>query len=85
MAPDSLTSARKGEISHMSNDDQGQSREGEEDGAVAGRDTDLPRADMAFDPIEAALRQLHERIAAEAIPDDFMQLLDQLDDQPGSD
>ena len=68
----------------MSNDDQGQNREGDENGPVTGKDTDLPRTDMAFDPIEAALRQLHERIAAEAIPDDFMRLLDQLDDQPGS-
>lgn len=39
-------------------------------------------AEMAFDPIEAALRQLHETIAAEEIPDDFLDLLDQLDDLP---
>lgn len=41
--------------------------------------------DMAFDPIEAALRQLHESIAAEEIPDDFLDLLDQLDDVPDAD
>jgi len=37
---------------------------------------------MAFDPIEAALRQIHERVAEEAFPDAFLRLLDQLDDQP---
>ncbi len=37
--------------------------------------------DLAFDPIEAALRQLHENVASEEIPDDFMRLLDQLDDR----
>lgn len=36
--------------------------------------------DLAFDPIAAALRQLHESVAAEEIPDDFLDLLDQLDD-----
>ncbi|MFM6950239.1 MAG: NepR family anti-sigma factor [Novosphingobium sp.] len=37
--------------------------------------------ELAFDPIEAALRQLHENVAGEAIPDDFLRLLDQLDDR----
>lgn len=37
--------------------------------------------EMAFDPIEAALRQLHESVASEEIPDDFVRLLDQLDDR----
>lgn len=37
--------------------------------------------ELAFDPIEAALRQLHESFAAENIPDDFLDLLDQLDDR----
>jgi DNA-binding PucR family transcriptional regulator len=41
-----------------------------------------PSADMAFDPIEAALRQIHERVAEEQIPDAFLRLLDQLDDEP---
>lgn len=48
-----------------------------------GKDIDLPRPDMAFDPIAAALRQLHEQIASEQIPDDFLDLLDQLDDRSG--
>ncbi len=38
--------------------------------------------ELAFDPIEAALRQLHDDVAAEGIPDDFMRLLDRLDDAP---
>lgn len=37
--------------------------------------------EMAFDPIEAALRQLHDTVASEDIPDDFLRLLDQLDDR----
>lgn len=37
--------------------------------------------EMAFDPIEAALRQLHESMASEEIPDDFLRLLDQLDER----
>lgn len=35
--------------------------------------------EMAFDPIKAALRQIHDNIAAEGIPDDFADLLDRLD------
>ncbi|MFM9976839.1 MAG: NepR family anti-sigma factor [Sphingomonadaceae bacterium] len=33
----------------------------------------------AFDPIAAALRQIHDKVTEEAIPDDFMRLLDQFD------
>ena len=35
--------------------------------------------DPAFDPITAALRQMHDNFASEPIPDDFMLLLDQID------
>lgn len=35
----------------------------------------------AFDPIAAALRQIHDKVTGEAIPDDFMRLLDQFDDE----
>jgi hypothetical protein len=41
-----------------------------------------PMPDLAFDPVEAALRQLHQTFAAEEIPDDFLDLLDQLPDGP---
>ena len=34
----------------------------------------------AFDPIAAALQQIHSKVTDEAIPDDFMRLLDQFDD-----
>jgi|GEM_PF-7125429 len=37
--------------------------------------------DLAFDPVEAALRQLFEEMSAEEIPDDFMALVAQLDNQ----
>jgi Anti-sigma factor NepR len=37
------------------------------------------RTPMAFDPVQAALRQLHDDIVAEDIPDDFLKLLDRLD------
>lgn len=38
--------------------------------------------ELPFDPIVAALRQLHDQIAAEKIPDDFMKLLEKLDKMP---
>jgi hypothetical protein len=39
------------------------------------------RTDSAFDPVEAALKQLYDQVAAEEIPEDFMKLLDRLDAQ----
>jgi hypothetical protein len=39
-------------------------------------------ANLAFDPIEAALRQIHDSIASEDIPEEFLRLLEQLDDTP---
>lgn len=35
--------------------------------------------DAAFDPVAAALRQMHQAIAQEAVPDDFMRILDEID------
>lgn len=40
--------------------------------------------DLAFDPIEAALRQLHATVASEEIPADFLDLLDQLEERQPS-
>ncbi len=37
--------------------------------------------DPEFDPISAALRQMHDGIAQEPVPDEFLKLLDQLDDR----
>jgi Anti-sigma factor NepR len=34
-----------------------------------------------FDPIAAALRQMHDGIASEPVPDDFLALLDQLEER----
>lgn len=31
------------------------------------------------DPIAAALRQMHDQVASEEIPDDFLRLLDEID------
>lgn len=35
--------------------------------------------DTAFDPVAAALRQLHESVAQEALPDDFLRILEEID------
>lgn len=32
-----------------------------------------------FDPVAAALRQLHDTVAAEPMPEDFLRILDQID------
>lgn len=33
----------------------------------------------AFDPVSAALQQLHQAVASEAVPDDFLRLLEEID------
>lgn len=38
-------------------------------------------AEPEFDPIAAALRQMHEGVAKEPVPDEFLKLLDQLDER----
>lgn len=35
--------------------------------------------DSEFDPLTAALRQMHDSVANEPIPDDFLSLLDMID------
>lgn len=49
------------------------------DKAKAKKGTAQNRTEPSFDPITAALRQLHDDVASEPIPDDFMRLLDQID------
>lgn len=39
----------------------------------------INKVDPAFDPVTAALRQMHDDFASEPIPDDFMRLLDEID------
>jgi hypothetical protein len=35
--------------------------------------------DISNDPIAAALKQMHDAVAGEALPDDFLRLLDEID------
>ena len=35
--------------------------------------------DTAFDPVAAALKQMHEAVTNEAVPDDFMRILAEID------
>jgi hypothetical protein len=35
--------------------------------------------DTAFDPVAAALKQMHETVASEPVPDEFMRILDEID------
>lgn len=41
-----------------------------------------PQPPVAFDPVEAALRQIFDDVAAEEIPDDFAELVAQLTPKP---
>lgn len=36
-------------------------------------------AEFANDPVAAALKQMHDAVAGEALPDDFLRLLDEID------
>lgn len=81
MSRHSLSTAEQGDSSYMPEDELRKKRP-----AGKGRRSEpLTEAnsmpDLAFDPIEAALRQLHDNVASEDIPDDFLRLLDQLDDR----
>jgi hypothetical protein len=35
--------------------------------------------DTAFDPIAAALKQMHQAVASEDLPDDFVRILEEID------
>ncbi len=39
----------------------------------------MNQIETAFDPIAAALKQMHEAVANEELPDDFLRLLDEID------
>lgn len=39
----------------------------------------MPRAVTAFDPVSAALQQLHHTVASEDVPEDFMRILEEID------
>ena len=37
--------------------------------------------DTAFDPVAAALKQMHDAVASEALPDDFLRILKEIDEK----
>lgn len=39
----------------------------------------MRRINTAFDPVSAALQQLHQDVASEELPEDFMRILDEID------
>jgi hypothetical protein len=39
----------------------------------------MPRANTAFDPVSAALQQLHQAVASEELPEDFLRILNDID------
>jgi len=39
----------------------------------------MPHAETAFDPVSAALQQLHQAVASEELPDDFLRILEEID------
>jgi len=39
----------------------------------------MPNADTAFDPVSAALQQLHQAVASEDVPEDFLRILENID------
>lgn len=39
----------------------------------------MRHATTAFDPVSAALQQLHMAVANEELPDDFLKILDEID------
>lgn len=41
--------------------------------------TRMPRVNLAFDPVSAALMQLHQAVASEEVPDEFLKILDDID------
>jgi hypothetical protein len=45
----------------------------------APRGNTMQTAVTAFDPVSAALQQLHQAVASEAVPDDFLRLLEEID------
>ena len=35
----------------------------------------------AFDPVAAALKQMHDAVASEALPDEFLRILEEIDEK----
>lgn len=77
----SLSTAEQGNNAHMPEDENRKKGAAGKGNPVSSLTEASAMPELAFDPIEAALRQLHESFAAEDIPDDFLDLLEQLDDR----
>lgn len=43
------------------------------------KDSKMNQVDTSFDPVSAALKQMHEAVANEELPEDFLKLLDEID------
>ena len=43
------------------------------------KDNKMNHVDTRFDPVSAALKQMHEAVANEDLPEDFLKLLDEID------
>ena len=41
--------------------------------------TKMRQVETAFDPVAAALKQLHQAVANEDVPDDFLKILEEID------
>lgn len=39
----------------------------------------MPHTDTAFDPVSAALQQLHQAVASEELPEEFLRILEEID------
>ncbi len=39
----------------------------------------MPEIETAFDPVEAALKQMHQAVATEDVPEDFLRILEDID------
>ena len=47
--------------------------------SVPPKDVEMNQVDTRFNPVSAALKQMHEAVAAEQVPEDFLRILDEID------
>lgn len=71
MERQTLTAQRKNGGAHLNGAPDSQGKSG---------DSTESTSEGAFDAIGAALRQIHEKVVSEEIPEDFLRLLDELDE-----
>ena len=46
---------------------------------ITPKDKKMNHVETSFDPVSAALQQMHDAVANEPLPDDFLRLLDEID------